>query len=117
MFSSIDRHATGMPLLDAQADFRRARRRGAVARVGRTLRRPSARPNMPRTITDAEALSGGPARLQVVALDAIVGTVEPSLHFDARFRPASELVRTRWERCPGPPARDPAAARPSAPAR
>jgi hypothetical protein len=98
MFSSIDRHATGMPLLDAQADFRRARRRSAVARVGRILRRASARSNMPRTITDAEALNGGPARLQVVALDAIVGTVEPSIHFDARFRPASELVRTRWER-------------------
>jgi hypothetical protein len=26
-----------------------------------------------------------------------VGTVEPSAHFDARFRPASGLVRKRWE--------------------
>jgi hypothetical protein len=31
-------------------------------------------------------------------LRSIVGTVEPTIHFDAEFRPASESVRARWER-------------------
>jgi ParB-like chromosome segregation protein Spo0J len=34
----------------------------------------------------------------VIPLASIVGTVEPSPHFDARFRPASEHLRARWER-------------------
>jgi hypothetical protein len=37
-------------------------------------------------------------RLQVICLAAIVGTVDPSPHFDARFRPASPHLRPRWER-------------------
>lgn len=41
---------------------------------------------------------GGAARMQVVPLCRIVGTLEASPLFDARFRPASELVRHRWER-------------------
>jgi hypothetical protein len=98
MFSSFDRHATGMPVLDAQADFRRARRAHAVARLGRWLNRRAARPSTPRTLAGADALLGGTTRLQVVALDTIVGTLDPTVHFDARFRPASELVRARWER-------------------
>jgi hypothetical protein len=31
-------------------------------------------------------------------LGSIVGTVEPTAQFDARFRPTSELIRHRWER-------------------
>ena len=50
----------------------------------------------PRTIADA-AGRGAP-RLNVIRLDCIVGTVEPSPHFDARFRPASAHLRPRWER-------------------
>jgi hypothetical protein len=34
----------------------------------------------------------------VVPLGSIVGTIEPTPHFDARFRPASDVVRHRWER-------------------
>jgi hypothetical protein len=41
---------------------------------------------------------GGPARMQVVPLCRIIGTLECSPLFDAGFRPASELVRHRWER-------------------
>jgi len=33
-----------------------------------------------------------------VSLSSIVGTLEPTAQFDERFRPASELVRQRWER-------------------
>jgi hypothetical protein len=98
MFSSFDPHATGMPILDAQADFRRARRRHAVARIGSWLIRHSDQPNTPRTITDADVLGGTQTRLEVVPLESIVGTIEPTVHFDARFRPVSEVVRWRWER-------------------
>jgi hypothetical protein len=34
----------------------------------------------------------------VVALDSIVGKLEPTVNFDARFRPVSDVVRWRWER-------------------
>lgn len=98
MFSSFDRHATGMPVIDAQADFRRARRAHAIARLGRWLNRRASRPSTPGTLTEADALRGGTTRLEVVALDTIVGTLDPTVHFDARFRPASEMVRSRWER-------------------
>lgn len=35
---------------------------------------------------------------RVVTLDSIVGTVEARTDFDARFRPASNRIRRRWER-------------------
>ncbi len=43
-------------------------------------------------------LVGGLPRAQIVPLEAIVGTLEPTPHFDARFRPASEVLRARWQR-------------------
>jgi hypothetical protein len=97
MFGSLTAHATGSPVMDAQADFRRARRAHLVARIGRRLaRRP--RCNRPPAMGDAATMGGGAARLEVVALGSIVGTLEPSAHFDSRFRPASDVVRHRWER-------------------
>jgi hypothetical protein len=87
---------TGMPILDAQADFRRARRRYAVARLRRWLLHGS-EGRRPVSLA-AAAPVGGSARLEVVPLRRIVGTVEPTMQFDARFRPASEIVRARWER-------------------
>jgi hypothetical protein len=83
--------ATGMPRLDAYDDFRRARR---AARTARWLRR---RSGPPRTL-DAAAPSGHPTRLAVIPLGEIVGTLEPTISFDAHFRPTSEHVRPRWER-------------------
>ena len=97
MFALLQNHATGMPALDAEADFHRARRAHAVARVGRWLwRTPGCR--HPRTLGNAAVTFGGFPREQVVPLDAIVGTLEPTAHFDARFRPASGVVRGRWQR-------------------
>jgi hypothetical protein len=97
MFALLQNHATGMPALDAEADFRRARRRHAVARIGRWVgRRPQWR--HPRTLQDPAMHLGGLPRTQVVPLSAIVGTLEPTRHFDACFRPASDVVRHRWER-------------------
>jgi hypothetical protein len=97
MWEVLTSRATGMPILDAQADFRRARRRYAVARVGRWLlhRREGRRP---LSLPAAAVPLGGPARLEMVPLRRIIGTLEPTVQFDARFRPASEVVRDRWER-------------------
>jgi hypothetical protein len=93
----MSRPGTGMPFLDAQADFRAARRAHTLARIGRRLtRRPTG--ERPPTLTDPAATPEGPAHLEIVPLERIVGTLEPTRHFDAHFRPASELVRPRWER-------------------
>lgn len=97
MFGSFTAHATGMPSLDAQTDFRRARRAHAVARaVGRLKRQRGLR--HPPTMCDRIGGLETSRRVEVVPLDSIVGTLEPTVHFDARFRPASEVVRRRWER-------------------
>jgi hypothetical protein len=97
MLSSMNLYATGNPILDAQADFRRARRSHRVARIGSWLARKPRR-SSPRALTETSAVVGGATRMQVVPLCSIVGTLECSPQFDARFRPASELVRHRWER-------------------
>ena len=90
-------HATGMPFLDAREDFARARRAQVAARAVGWLRRGS-RPAALRTPPEASGLPWGAPRLRVIPLDEIVGSVEPTPAFDARFRPASDLVRTRWVR-------------------
>ena len=84
-------HTTGLPALDAADDFVRARR---AARTARLL----GRRNPLRTLTDADGATRGPARLEVIPTDAIVGSVEPTIVFDGRFRPLSEHVRPRWQR-------------------
>jgi ParB/Sulfiredoxin domain len=89
---------TGVPVIDARADFARARRANVAARALGWLaagRRPS---RAPRTLGDAAAMPQGARHAEVIPLKAIVGSVEPSVTFDARFRPASEVVRARWER-------------------
>jgi ParB-like nuclease domain len=86
-------HTTGIPAMDARDDFLRARR---SARTARLLGR---RRNVLRTLTEAvHGLPRSPARLEVIPTDAIVGTLEPTIVFDGRFRPASDHVRARWER-------------------
>jgi hypothetical protein len=97
MFASLTTHSTGMPTLDARDDFARARRAQLAGRATRWLAR-RRRPDHPPTLPDAAAHPAHTARLEVIALASIVGTVEPSPHFDARFRPASAHVRARWER-------------------
>jgi hypothetical protein len=98
MFASLPTHSTGMPTLDARDDFMRARRAQLAARAVRWLGSRRHRPNHPRTLPAAAAPSGRADRMEVIALDSIVGTVEPSPHFDERFRPASGHLRSRWER-------------------
>ena len=90
-------YATGMPSIDAHDDFMRARRAHRIRRAGGWLARRPRCGDHPRVLAES-AVSKRPSRLAVIPLDQIVGTVEPSLHFDARFRPTSEHVRARWER-------------------
>ena len=82
---------TGLPAQDAADDFVRARR---AARAVRLLGRRDALP----ALTDAGATTRRPTRLEVIPTDAIVGSLEPTIVFDARFRPISDHVRHRWQR-------------------
>lgn len=97
MFASPHRYSTGLPTMDAQSDFRRARRRYLGARLGRWVRRCRCA-SSPRALASSATLGSGPSRLEVVPLRAIVGTLEPTNRFDPDFRPASNALRWRWER-------------------
>lgn len=87
------RHTTGMPALDAREDFVRARRAQLLRRL-----LGNREGTEPRILRDLGRLPRGGTRLEVIPLREIVGTVEPTTAFDARFRPASPVVRARWER-------------------
>jgi hypothetical protein len=89
---------TGLPLLDAQADFQRARRAQIAARAVHWLPPRRARRSHPRALKGVHTLAWGPSRLRVIALDAIVGTVEATTDFDVAFRPATNRISTRWLR-------------------
>jgi hypothetical protein len=93
--------STGMPGLDAQHDFLRARRRATLARLSARLR---GEPDDVGVILPYEEVihalgfvSEHPVGTQVVPLELIVGTVDRGRDFDRRFRPTSRRVRSRWE--------------------
>jgi hypothetical protein len=93
--------STGMPGVDAQHDFLRARRRATMARLAARLR---GEPDDVGVILPYEEViealgfvSERSVGLKVVALDLIVGTVDRARDFDRRFRPTSGRVRSRWE--------------------
>ncbi len=92
---------TGFPTQDAQSDFSRARRRQALSRLARRLRREPDDVNVILPFDEVvEALGWRSERrlgLKVIPLDSIVGTVDRSRDFDRRFRPTSRRVRRRWE--------------------
>jgi hypothetical protein len=81
----------------ARAHFVRARRAHRTARARRalTVRRPSR--TRPRDLANTAALTWRTGRLRAIPLDLIVGTVDPTLDFDAEFRPATDRVASRWE--------------------
>ncbi|MDX6727482.1 MAG: hypothetical protein QOK49_2287 [Baekduia sp.] len=94
--------STGLAGADAQDDFLRARRRLALSRLRRWLRR---EPGDVDHILPFEEVVSALGRLQerdtgqqVVPLDAIVGTVDRTRGFDRHFRPTTPQVRARWER-------------------
>lgn len=95
---------TGFSASDASDDFLRARRRQAVARLGRVLaRRDGVAHILPFEEVVAALGRTGERSLgsQVVELDSIIGTVDRGRGFDRRFRPTGPEVRTRWERIAG----------------
>ena len=94
--------STGSPSQDAQHDFTRARRARLLSDVARRLR---GEPDdvamiLPfEEVVDALGVVGREdAGLQVVPLDAIVGTVDRAADFDRGVRPTSPRLRSRWER-------------------
>lgn len=93
--------STGMPGVDAQHDFLRARRRAVVARLAARLRLEPGDVGVVLPYEEViEALGFASERalgLQVVPIAAIVGTVDRGRDFDRRFRPTSGRVRGRWE--------------------
>src|SRR5437899_844118 len=93
--------STGMPGVDAQHDFLRARRRATAAHlIGRLRREPDdVGVILPyEEVIAALGLSGErQLGLQVVPLDAIAGTIDRERDFDRHFRPTSRRVRARWE--------------------
>ena len=94
--------SSGFPESDAQSDFSRARRARLLADIGRRLRRePDDVALMLPFEEVVEALGRTGQRdlgLQVVPLDAIVGTVDRGVDFDRAMRPTSARLRSRWER-------------------
>jgi hypothetical protein len=94
--------STGFPGSDAQNDFSRARRARLLADIARRLRR---EPDDVGLILPFEEVVEALGRtgqhdvgLQVVPLDAVVGTVDRNADFDRGFRPTSPRLRSRWER-------------------
>jgi hypothetical protein len=94
--------STGFPGSDAQGDFSRARRSRLLADIARRLRR---EPDdvgliLPfEEVVEALGRTGQHDRgLQVVPLDAVVGSVDRAVDFDRGFRPTSPRLRSRWER-------------------
>jgi hypothetical protein len=94
--------STGFPGSDAQSDFSRARRSRLLADIGRRLRR---EPDDVALMLPFEEVVEALGRrgqhdlgLQVVPLEAIVGTVDRTADFDRGLRPTSARLRSRWER-------------------
>jgi hypothetical protein len=83
---------TGMAVLDASSDFQRARRAYFAARFARRG------PSRPFALEGVAALPWSGARLRVIPLSAVIGTVDATRDFDARFRPAASHVAARWQR-------------------
>jgi hypothetical protein len=94
--------STGFPGSDAQNDFSRARRARLLSDIARRLRR---EPDDVGLILPFEEVIEALGRsgqhdlgLQVVPLDAVVGSVDRTVDFDRGFRPTSPRLRSRWER-------------------
>ena len=93
---------TGLNAADAQDDFLRVRRRRAMSRIAHRLRGEPGDVNVILPFEEVVAALGRTSErqlgLQVVPLDAVVGTVDRTRDFDRQFRPTTVRVRARWER-------------------
>src|SRR5580658_1784884 len=90
---------TGVPSVDAEDDFTRARRRYALDRLGSWLRRD---PDEDRLLQFDQVIAALGFRgeyylgLRTIRLDTVVGTVDKACDFDRGFWPASARDRQRW---------------------
>jgi hypothetical protein len=93
---------TGYPHADAQSDFQRQRRRQVLSQLAARLRREPDDVSEVLPYDEVVAALGylgeRPLGLQVIPLDAIVGSVDRAADFDRWFRPRSRVSRQRWER-------------------
>ena len=93
--------STGLPGLDAQHDFQRARRRASIARLVARLRGEPDDVGVVLPYEEVIAALGFVSEHRVgrtvVPLDAIVGSVDRGRDYDRRFRPTSGRTRGRWE--------------------
>jgi hypothetical protein len=99
---TVLRGETGFPQADVENDFLRARRRQVAERLAYSVRR---RPGSASRLLPLDEVVGPlgrrgerPLGLQTIRLATIVGTLDERRDFDHRFRPASNRVRSRWER-------------------
>src|SRR4051812_22204366 len=92
------RAGTGVPVIDARADFERARRAEIIARALHRPGRGGAPPAALPALDGVRALSWMGRDLRVIALDAIVGTVDATTDFGTAFRPTTNRLAPRWER-------------------
>lgn len=94
--------STGFPASDAEDDFQRLRRRQVLHRLGQRLRREPDDVGVVLPYEEVVAALGVVSEHhvghQVIALDAIVGSVDRMRDFDRKFRPTSNRARDRWER-------------------
>lgn len=92
---------SGSPRIDAESDFLRARRAHALSALAARLRGDDEASTALSFDEVVEALGNRGERrlgLQLIPLDAIVGSVDKVRDFDRRFRPTSDKSRARWER-------------------
>jgi len=92
------RAGTGVPVVDARADFHRARRAEIMARALHRLAPRRGGRTAPPALDGVRALSWTGRDLRVIPLGAIVGTVDVTTDFDADFRPTANRVADRWQR-------------------
>jgi hypothetical protein len=89
---------TGLARADARDDFDRAVRRARWATLAGWLHGRSSSRNRLLVLGGETIIIGPGGRDVAVPIDHIVGSVEPTRCFDRRFRPTSQLPRTRFER-------------------
>lgn len=93
---------SGSPQIDAESDFLRARRLQTLSSLAARLR--GDHDDTLRALSFDEVVEAlgrrGERRvgLQLIPLDAIIGSVDKVKDFDRRFRPTSDKSRARWER-------------------
>jgi hypothetical protein len=94
---------TGSPRADAESDFLRARRHQVLSALAGWMRSDAAK-DSGRTLSFGEVVDALGRRgerslgVQMIPMDAIVGSVDKVRDFDRRFRPTSDRSRQRWER-------------------